>query len=260
MGTLDGHLAHGLPESMWNPELQLSDKPEMGIQIKIQRPHLTAETWLNWQQFIKTNDTIPEKFTVGLSARIKSQCNADAAWQVEVPMQMLISHIGGQISNFSERMQSLVNGTASLVLKKNINRRWLYSVGTELQAQFFHAMVDGGVRPFSDGWAFYPQLTVEANHFAMNMGYWRASNYFSLYGNYNFMSLSNYKHDVYTKNRNLIVAEANFYHSFKSNLKFTLGGKLYNDVDASQLDYSYHISLVITPTWTIYESDRKTQK
>ena len=260
MGTLDGHLSHNLPESMWEPERQLFDKPEMGVQMKINRPHLNAEVWLNWQQFIKPNDTIPEKFTVGMSAHIKPQRTADAPWTFEVPLQMIVSHIGGQISDFSERMQSLANGSATIILRKNFSRHWLQSIGTELQAQFFHAMVDGNVRPFSDGWAFYPQLTFSATNFAMNVGYWRASNYFSLYGNCNYMSLSNYKAEKYSKNRNLIVAEANFYHSVQRILKFAIGGKLYSDVDASQLDYSYHIDLIITPMWKIYGSDRKAKK
>ena len=260
MGMLDGHLAHDLPESMWEPERQLYDKPEMGFQIKLKHDNWKGEGWLNWQQFIKNNDTIPERVTAGLSYTLSPQSATDAKWSFEMPIRLIFSHIGGQISNFSQRMQSLANGSLSAILHRNINRKWLKSISAEMQAQYFDAMVDGNIRPFSNGWALYPQLSLEASKFNANIGYWRASNFFSLYGNPTFMSLSNYDDTKYCKNRRMITAEANFYHSIHKILKFSIGAKAYHDVDASQFDYSYHIDFVLTPVWKIYGSDKKTRK
>lgn len=259
MGMIDGHMSHNLHESMWEPERQLTDKPETGVQMKVRRPHLDGEVWMNWQQFIKRGDTIPEKFTVGISADIKPG-DGKSGWKMEIPVRLLVSHVGGQISDFSERMQSLANGSASLIIgygwgEGSINRLYF-----DLHGQFFHAMVDGGVRPFSDGGAIHPQIGVKTRLFDANVGFWHAKNYFSLYGNPTFMSLSNYNSDVYSKNRNMLTMEANFNYGIGKNLRLSIGGKGYYDTDASQMDYSYHVDFVVSPRWKIGNVGRNSMK
>ncbi|MCQ2227753.1 MAG: hypothetical protein MJZ01_07595 [Bacteroidales bacterium] len=249
MGMIDGHLAHRLPETMWEPERQFTDKPEMGIQVKFNRRHLDGELWLNWQQFIKRGDTIPEKFTFGLRADIMPS-DANSQWGIEIPVRLLVSHVGGQISDFSERMQSLANGSLSLVIARKWHGSYMRKVYVDINAQFFHAMVDGGVRPFSDGSALFPKIGLQTKNIGASVGFWNARNFFSLYGNPTFMSLSNYKSDVYAKRRSLLTAEADFFHSISDILRFAIGGKMYLDTRASQLDYSYHADLVLTPSWT----------
>lgn len=260
MGMLDGHMAHDLPESIWEPERQLSDKPEFGFQFKINRNTWNADAWMNWQQYIKNGDTIPERFTAGIALNICPWANRETNWIVKFPIRLLASHVGGQISNFSERMQSLTNYSAAIAIDRTINHKWFKTIGIELQKQSFYAMVDGGIRPFSKGWAIFPQIKLRTTNFNANLGYWKASNFFALYGNYMFMSLSNYKDNIYSKNRQLIVAETDFHHSINKVLKFAIGAKAYHDIDASQFDYSYHIDLVITPIWKIYGADKATKK
>ena len=250
MGSLNGHIAHGLPEPMWEPERQLTDKPETGLQVKVRRPHLNGEVWLNWQQFIKTNDTIPEKFTFGLALDV-SPTATDASWSLSIPVRLLVSHVGGQISNYSQRMQSLANGSLSILFGHLWHNSFAQHLYVDIEGQFFHAMVDGDVRPFSDGHALYPKLCFDARLFSAHAGFWYAKNFFSLYGNPAFMSLSNYNDDVYSKKRQLLTFGADFNYALSSCIRFSIGGKAYFDTAASQFDYSYQAHLVVTPQWRL---------
>lgn len=255
MGTIDGHIGHSLPESMWEPERQIVDKPEMGVQMKLQKRDFGGELWLNWQQFIKRYDTIPEKFTVGIRADYEPSINSQLHFRV--PVRVLMSHIGGQISDFTERMQSLANGSVSLQLgmvrQSMKSERRMY---VDLEWQFYHAMVDKGVRPFSDGYALYPKVCYEnrwgrRSSIDIAVGYWRAKNYFSLYGNPSFMSLSNYKVDIYSKRRDMLTYAIDYSYAMGEMLRFSIGSKGYFDTRENQFDYSYNISLILTPKWRI---------
>lgn len=249
MGMIDGHLAHRLHESMWDDERQLTDKPEIGLQLSAHKSCLDAEVWMNWQQFIKRGDTIPEKFTFGASLDFHPTNGRTRGWEIKMPIRLLVSHIGGQISDFSERMQSLANGSLSVVVSKYFGEQ--SRIYWDLNGQFFHAMVDGDVRPFSDGTALYPRMGCRWKYLDVNVGYWYAKNYFSLYGNYEYMSLSNYDSAVYCKRRKMLTMVADFLYKSQGVLSFALGAKGYYDTDASVLEYNYHIDLVITPQWRI---------
>lgn len=255
MGTIDGHAYHLLPESMWEIERQLVDKPEVGVQMKFEHQTLSGEVWLNWQQFIKRYDSIPEKFTAGIRVDWQPKTNSDLYFKM--PVRLLFSHIGGQISDYNERMQSLTNGM--LAVEIGMHRRECSSsrnIYFDIESQFYHAMVDKGVRPFSDGFAIHPKICYNAEwndrlSLDANVGFWKAKKYFSLYGNPSYMSLSNYKEDIYSPKRNMLTFDVDLGYMLSDVMRFTVGGKGYFDTDANQFDYAYRIALVLTPQWRI---------
>jgi len=260
MGTIDGHAGHSLPESMWDSERQIVDKPEMGVQMKFVHKFLKGEAWLNWQQFIKRYDTIPEKFTAGLSIDITPQ--SESSLYLFVPVRLIISHIGGQISDYSERMQSLANGLVSFQIGfQRKDSRFKQMAYADIEGQFYHAMVDRGVRPFSDGTALYPKICYLCNWekggmLSANVGLWIAKNYFSLYGNPSYMSLSNYKSDIYSERRNMFIYNVDYSYSISDLLRFSVGTKGYFDNKKDHFDYSYNVSLILTPHWRLTNISR----
>lgn len=250
MGSLNGHMAHQLPESVWEPERQLVDEPEIGLQISANHNIINAEAWLNWQQFIKKNDTIPEKLTVGLRMDV-TPTPKDANLHIAIPMSMIISHIGGQISNYPDKMQSLTNGSLALRIGRQWHNHFIQKLYLDLEGQFYHAMVDRNVRPFSDGAALYPKIILESKTLDAHIGLWSAHDYFSLYGNPIFTSLSNYNNSVYTRRRQLLTFGVDFNYALTQNIRFSIGGKGYYDTPMNHMDYSYQAHLVVTPQWKL---------
>lgn len=254
MGMIDGGIHHELPEAILDPETQLDGRPETGIQIKAHTSNFYGELFMNWQQFIKMGDTIPERFMAGLSI-FYSNKNSDNQLYIDIPFHLTVSHIGGQISNYDDRMQSLANGSLALRFNKNINK-FVQNLFIETEGLFFYTMTGSDVRPFANGGAFYPKIGIISRLFDTTLGYYHAKDFFALHGNPLFMSLSNYKNDVYISRRQMITAEANLNHKISSSARFSIGAKCYFDTNESQLEYYYGFFLVLTPDFKILKYNK----
>ena len=52
VGHIYGGATHGLTEPLYNPEIILTDDPEMGVQMIVDTKRWHSDLWLNWQSFI----------------------------------------------------------------------------------------------------------------------------------------------------------------------------------------------------------------
>ena len=67
LGQLQGGTKHRLLEPLYNPELQLTADPEVGLQIRYEGQQSRLDTWIDWQSFIFGGAQHPEAFVFGLS-------------------------------------------------------------------------------------------------------------------------------------------------------------------------------------------------
>lgn len=249
VGCLRANSAHRLPEQLLDEELQLTSPVEMGVQCVWTRPHLDADIWLNWQQFIELGDTIPERFMAGVRMTF-SAGRPDARLRFEFPTAITVQHIGGQISDYDEPMQSMANGTAGVVLTSGgsgLVSRW--HVG--LHAMFYHELTDKKQRPFADGYAICPEAGLTVGCFEAAVGFWHAHDFYACNGNPLFMSVSSYRPELYRPDRNMLTAQADLVRTIARDLRFSLGAKLYYDTDRNQTEYYYGLALVFTPTFRL---------
>lgn len=249
MGCIEGAGRAQLSEAIYDNEHQLNMLPETGAQVDIDGKKLDFALWINWQQFIKRYDTIPEKFMAGVSLDYR-HAKANSEWSFHVPFRLTISHIGGQISDYPERMQSLANGSLSLRVIRNFPNSFVRSLTFDIEGLFFHTMAGSDVRPFADGGGFYPKFRLDAKILTATIGYYMAKNFYALHGNTLYMSLSNYK-SYYQSKRHMLTIEGHLNHAICDDVRFTLGAKGYYDTDASAVEYWYGFSLVVTPQWHI---------
>lgn len=249
MGCIEGAGRSGLSEAIYDPEHQLNMLPETGAQVDVDGENLDFRLWMNWQQFIKRNDTIPEKFMAGIALDY-NPISTNSSWDVSLPLRLTVSHIGGQISNYPERMQSLANGSLSVKVGRKYTSSFVKRVGLDLTGLFFYTMSGSDVRPFADGWGLYPKVELQTDIFDFSVGYYTAQNYFALHGNPLFMSLSNFQ-EYYSKERSMLTFEGHINHQIHRHVRFTLGAKGYFDTDASEMEYWYGFALVITPQWSL---------
>ena len=247
--SLRANSAHRLPEQLLDEELQLTSPVEMGVQCVWTRPHLDADIWLNWQQFIELGDTIPERFMAGVRMTF-SAGRPDARLRFEFPTAITVQHIGGQISDYDEPMQSMANGTAGVVLTSGgsgLVSRW----HAGLHAMFYHELTDKKQRPFADGYAICPEAGLTVGCFEAAVGFWHAHDFYACNGNPLFMSVSSYRPELYRPDRNMLTAQADLVRTIARDLRFSLGAKLYYDTDRNQTEYYYGLALVFTPTFRL---------
>ena len=246
MGCLPGPASHFIHEVEQDPESQLTEKPELGLQVSLRRPRLSAEAWVNWRKFIFKGDTVPERFTAGIKALFRP--GSERAADFSLPASLVFDHIGGQISDYDEPMQSLANVTLSPTLTLwPDSGRFVRAVSFALNAFAFHTMAGSEVRPFDDGWALCPEVALRAKHLEASVGYFHGHDFFAMRGNPLFWSVSNYDASFYEADRDLVTFGASFVTPVTSWGRFSLDFRGYHDVSRSRFDYSYGLTMVLTP-------------
>ncbi len=235
IGNLLGPASHGLPEALSDPEENYVSAPEFGAQLSFDIRNFRGHAWLNWRQFIHMGDTIPEKFTAGVHTNFHSG-------KFYLPFGLLFNHIGGQISDYSEPMQSLLNAhlSPSIFLFGYKFKACLHMMG-------FHTMAGKKVRPFERGWVLQPELSLRHEIFKLDVSWFRSHNFYAPQGNPLLMSVSNYKADVYERNRSLIIGKANLNVPIGEFTRFNLCLGAYYDTFATRFDYSYGFAMVVSP-------------
>lgn len=247
MGSLPGAASHPFHEAVQDPEEQLTDHPETGIQVWLSRPALRGSLWLNWRQFIFRGDTIPERFTAGASMLFAPRGGGQASF--EMPFGLIFNHIGGQISDYPDTMQSTANLAVSPSLVLAGGDGFVRGVTFSLHLLAFHAMAGGEVRPFSDGYALSPEVRLSAKFLRAQLAWFHARDFYAPQGNPLFSSVSNYDAAYYGRRRDLVVFGASFVKPLGSVGRFALDFKGYLDAPDGRFDYSYGLTMVMTPGW-----------
>ncbi len=250
VGALKGHVHHNMPEPIFDPEWQINRPVETGIQFLYNTSRITADLWLDWRQYIRQNDTIPEKFTVGLNSRFMVS-PTDADWNFSIPFLMTATHRGGQISDFDEPMESLLNAATGLIAEKNIDRKHLKKIGFSLHGFFYKDLTDKKERPFNTGYAIYPTVSLHNTWGNIMGGWWHASDFYSPLGNPEFMSTSTFDANFYRKERNMVTLKYNFGRELAKKIRLNAGVETYYDTHSGDLEYFYAVSLIYTPSFKI---------
>lgn len=182
LGDIYGGTTHKLLLPLYNPELVLTDDPEMGTQIIVDRKHWHSDLWLNWQSYIYEEDTHQEAFTLGWSQRV----NVRGAY---FPVQLLIQHRGGEQDVTNLGVQTIANGAIGAGYEWKTQSA-ITAINVEADALFAYQQ-HGSLWPFDFGSAAWACAGIEVKkdlHF--RLGYFLTKDFCSLYGSPFFGTLS----------------------------------------------------------------------
>ncbi len=222
LGNIYGGQNHRLNDALWNPETNIIQDPEMGLQILWVRKHLHMDTWINWQSFIYKLDTHQEAFTFGTNWTVKPGSNPKYQWSI--PVQLVAQHRGGEQILTDAGVQTLWNASIGGALRINNNYRVLswqnYEINTLLtwqQAGKLWNHRNGFAVHLAAEWCLWQGLNFRA-------GYLCAPRHFvSLYGNTLFNTQSIIQ-DISFKGNNTAYAHVSYNHCFARN--YTLGADI----------------------------------
>ncbi len=252
MGGLKGGVQHGLLEPIFNPERQYTRPVENGVQFLFNSKRLDADVWLDWMQFIQEGDTIPEKFAVGINAKYKLS-KSDNPLRFSIPFQLLARHIGGEISDYTEKMQSYVNLVGGVKVESDVIGGFIHGVRGGAFWLGYKDLLDQGLLGINSGSAWYTDVNVKFKYGEFYSAYFKGNDFIGILGNGLFNSVSSGEKDFYQKNRSLVVNKLSFVKSFFTDLKFSLTLQSYYDVINNNLMYSYGFNIVLTDTRRLFK-------
>lgn len=250
MGGLKGDVHHRLIEPIFDSEHQYTRPIENGFQFLYQGRNLWLDTWLDWEQFIFPGDTKPEKFTAGVSSEY-TFTNCESNFKFSIPVQLVATHLGGQISDFSESMQSLANVVSGIKLSHKLGDGFIRRIGVSTYYAMYKDLTRQSGWDFHTGNAIYPVAEVDYKNGNVMVGYWHAQNFLAPKGSHLFQSVSDYREGYYNEYRDMVTAKFSFSKTFMKQIKLSAMVETYYDVPASQLDYAYGINLVFTPNFFV---------
>ena len=183
LGNLYGGANHGLVEPLMNPEVNLTQDPEMGFQLLFDRPHYHLDAWINWQSFIFREDNHQEAFTVGLSQRFSltphpstlnphpstlnphpSTLNPHpSTLTFYLPVDILIQHRGGEIDDTGMGVQTIDNAALGLGLRWNVNNKVFNGLTAEALALGCWQQT-GELWPFDSGFGASATIAADFLH------------------------------------------------------------------------------------------------
>ena len=181
LGNLYGAANHRLIEPLYNPELNLTADPEMGLQVLYDSRPFDLDVWVNWQSFIFRQDVHQEAFTVGLSARVKYN-DPSARFHFYSPVQALAQHRGGEIDTiYTHSVQTLMNGAVGAGVVWNTGHPLFRRAEAEVDIAGYYQQA-GQLWPFDSGYGVYARAAVDIRDFRVKASYWRCDDFISLFG------------------------------------------------------------------------------
>lgn len=191
LGNIYGGANHQLVEPLYNPEYNLTSDPETGLQLLFDYRHFYLDGWINWQSFIYNGDDHQEMFTAGVSSKVKFMC-PDSKFQLNVPLQILFHHRGGEIDSVDASVKTWLNAATGVELSYRTGRKFLKELNLSLTGTYSSQQA-GKALPFGKGVGFNAKLSADVKDFRVTAGYWKCDDFFTISGSPFFGALSTSK-------------------------------------------------------------------
>lgn len=254
-GTLEGNVAHRLIDPIYDYEKLITHPVENGFQIKIDKPKVWNDTWLQWNVMQYLGSTYQEEFTVGNSSRFTLFENKFS--KIILPFQMFISHKGGQIDVDTTSLKTFSNGAIGLqyIYRVHKSNAFLSSISTENYFTFFKDLSPSKNFIFKKGSAFYANVTLHSKyHLDASIGYWNGTDYYAYHGSALFQSINS----AYTKtpfiahHRELLFLRLLYTHKVFNVLNVSVRFEPYYDLGAKLFEYNYGIYFLYKHDFTLF--------
>ncbi len=190
MGSYYGVTNHNLIAPLMAEERNLDERMiENGLQYKLKTSKFAVDTWLNWEHFIFKNDTRNEEFVLGLSAQYSLLQKSN--WQLDLALQNLIYHRGGQINTDeleSRNVFTMRHTALGVALENNI------ASDQKIAVSSFYIQHQTGESPeefhYESGYGILTNFSYNFQNWNFGLGYWHGNKFVSPRGDNMYQSVS----------------------------------------------------------------------
>lgn len=203
-GVLEGNIHHRMVEPLFDFEKRISEPVEYGTQFLIENKSLFFDAFINWKRMIYKPSPVQEQIFGGLSMDYKLIENSKI--KLSLPFQLTAYHIGGQIDQNPDPLQTLVNTALGFKIKL-VSNGFVTSIRSENYFTSYQDFSFTHVQAFKKGSGWFLNAGVDTHKGSLMMSYWDGMSFISSNGMPLFQSVSQHiNHVGYTeKHRKLMM-------------------------------------------------------
>ena len=242
LGTLEGSLNHGFIEPIYDFESIISDRIEQGAQVKLDKKRFWMDWYIDWEKAIERYSPYREEFTSGISSKIKLVRNT--AVDVDIPLQVMVAHKGGQIDTSNLPVESLLNTAVGASFQFRPTVSFLKGIRTDHYFAYYKDLSGDKLQAYREGTGWYSSLVFQSNwDIDLDIRYWRGDQFIGPRGGALYSSVSEKIEGHTEKERELVFASFIYDKQLFPNLYLDLRIEPYYDLKNEFLEYSYSVFL-----------------
>ena len=246
IGTLEGNLNHGFIEPIYDYKLIINERLENGFQFKVDTKPYTHDFYINWRRAIHAGDNFKEEFDIGYTSNLNVINTPE--FNLNIPIQMLYSHKGGQIDSTNVPLQSLVNFATGVSMTYHFDRKLFKKIVFDNYYVNYKDISGDKRQAFNEGNGFLSHLLFGFKNVGVDLRYWNGNGYIGPRGNSLFQSISEKYPGLVEKHRELIIASFIYDKEIFKNVYFDFRFIPYKDLlegssSGTGLEYSYEMYL-----------------
>ena len=252
IGNIYGGLNHGFIEPLYQFERFFEDTPETGLQLLYKSSHIDSDLYIDWRKYIYRNSyNDNEILTFGWVSKGKI-FKEEKPLQIEIPLQILVSHKGGQIDTTNLRTESLLNLATGISIGYRFNS-FISEVGASFYYASYQDISEKKEQLFDSGYGVYPLVYAKSKWLNLYLGYWNASKFIGPLGEPLFSSVSYIDENLAFPKRELILFKFDFRYNITRGLFIGVRYEGYYDIlgtnineNISQYDFSFGVYINFT--------------
>ncbi|MEO8961539.1 MAG: hypothetical protein ABI325_06645, partial [Ginsengibacter sp.] len=246
IGTLEGNLNHGFIEPIYDYKWLLKERLENGFQFLVDTKPYSHDFFINWRRAIHPGDYFKEEFDMGYVSKL-NLINKER-FNLNIPVQLLYSHKGGQYDSLHTPLQSLTNFATGLSLTYNFNYKFFKKIVFENYYVNYKDVSGQKKQAFNEGNAFLSHLLLGFKNIGVDFRYWSGQGYIAPRGMALFQSVSEKYPGVVEKHRELLIVSFIYDKELFKNVNFDFRLIPYKDFSekassGTGLEYSYEMYL-----------------
>lgn len=235
IGSLGGSDEHRLADPHFSKERIYSNYSEDGLRFRAAGRNYFNDTWLSWENFIFKGDDKREIFTAGESFRY-SFPEIAGILKIEVPVQLLVKHYGGQISDYPENVESCLNTASGISAGINTVESLNGTAGIDFMFFTWNSLRENSPTGINKGHAAWYRLFYTCRNASLKAGYWNSQDYYAPDGNFIFSSASDRFENSVIPNREILTCSFEIAFPWKDFLKFSFGFEGFYDTRLRRFD------------------------
>jgi hypothetical protein len=241
LGTLEGALNHRFIEPLYDVESVINDRLEQGVQLIFNKKRLWLDYYLDWEKAIVQNSPYREEFTTGVSSRIKL-INTDKL-SIELPLQAMVAHKGGQIDTSNLPVESLLNTAVGASFTFPLKHSFLKAIRTEHYFAYYKDISGQKMQLYQSGTGWYSSLLFKTNWLDIDARYWKGNTFYGSRGGALYSSISEKIPGYGETDRELIFLSLIYDRQLFPNVNLDIRLEPYYDIRNKMTEYSYSIFL-----------------
>jgi len=228
---------------------------ETGGQLKIDKPWLWFDLWINWQHQEYLNSDYHEHILQGASADL-TLLHPNDVLKISLPLQYTFFHYGGQLDTAHTPYETIYNGAAGLKFNFDFskNSSFIKDVMLEGYACAYKDLsrVSDIQLPYISGNGEYVNVDIKTKYgFGIDGSFWNGSDWVAPLGLDLYQSVSWVYKSYSEDSRKLIFLRLYYQKELLPNLYVDLRLEPYTDLNLKLTEYAYYIFLTYKRTFTL---------